>query len=179
MTDNRVPRGVPTGGQFTASGHAEADVTLASTAPGEDGETLVIAFECENHDAPGACTEECAQLLRDMAGPGPEYPTWDPGRVHEPAPRPYDTFEFDKKARACLRVTHVPEGQVLISTLQPGQWVYVDHQRRLVDSVDHGRRGRTWVDFVGPDREPDGTPSAYFSREFRSYDALPLADPDA
>lgn len=174
MTSKRVPSGTPTGGQFAASARDEASVDLGAppevtVTSGEDGETLVRRFACENHDGPGQCTPKCVDLEVNMtADPTPDIYGGDPTGVHRGPERPYETYEYDEQARASICVTHVPEGLAIAHGLQQGQTILVDGEPRTVDSISTMRHGTIWVDFESNDREPDGTPTAYLSREFNA-----------
>lgn len=133
-------------------------------APGEDGETLVHRFACETHDAPGACTRECAELVDAMNPSVGDDFTYDPSGCHDGPERPYDTYDYDPATRASICTTHVPEHQVLAYTVQPGQDLFVDGQPRTVDTVTASGRYKVFIDFDG------------HTHEYRVDDVLSLAD---
>lgn len=177
MSTPRHSKGTPVGGQFAASTKGEAAVSL-SVAPGEDGETLVRRFGCENHDAPGECAEECVDLMAAMSGD--EGVTFDETGTTYGPPRIYDTYEYDEETRASLIVSHVPEHEVLVTTVKPGQWVTVDGEPRRVDSMRPGDRpsDKVTVEFSGYDLDENGNPEGYFARSFRADTTFGKVYPD-
>lgn len=87
----------------------ENDNTEFTPTLTEDRSEAITArrFVCENHDAPGECTVECARLVAAMSGDdGIDW--YDPTGCSYGPPRPRRAFEFDAEARACVEVTYTP-----------------------------------------------------------------------
>lgn len=75
---------------------------------GTDEQITDHRFMCENHDQPGSCTEECAELISNMSG-YEEGIAYDPTGTSYPAPKARETFLFDPAQRAVIMVTYTPE----------------------------------------------------------------------
>ena len=75
-----------------------------------DGDEAITGrrFVCETHDAPGECTQECADLIDSMnADIGSDF-GYDPTGCHQPAPRPRIEYHFDAESKAVVEVTFTP-----------------------------------------------------------------------
>lgn len=86
---------------------ARPPVNLPSGVSAPEGTHITkVYFVCENHDKPGACTVECAQLVAGMdTVPGADY---DPTGTSYGPPSPYTEYHYDEIQRASIAATFTP-----------------------------------------------------------------------
>lgn len=86
---------------------ARPTVNLPAGVRADEGEHVSdFYFACENHNKPGQCTQECADLVSAMSGD--EGVTFDETGTTYGPPKPYTGYHYDDSQRASIAVVYTP-----------------------------------------------------------------------